>query len=246
MSLFVSGGVPSTPRRFKEGQLRRSTVVAVAVCVLIGAMSGRVVAEGYPSPTAERFILSGVMFLEDGPGLAWLQEQSLTGNRVVTMRPGESIGPYRLIRILEDRVELQGPGGTVLVPVYNAQGPAATAVASAAPGAAGGVAPVPARSASAAAGPVGWPAFGPAQPGGAVSAADSRGDGGAAMKALRDRLEMARRELGQSQAEPARAEPQAPGRARAPQPAAQIPSGGNADVIYPPKGDTFQSILGLK
>ena len=39
----------------------------------------------------------------------------MTHNEIVSVRPGDSIGPYRLTKVLEDRVELEGPGGTLSV-----------------------------------------------------------------------------------------------------------------------------------
>ena len=75
---------------------------------------------------APRFMLSGVVVVEGG-GRAWLQEPSLTKNQIVALRPGESIGPYRLTKILDDRVELAGPQGTFVVLLAGAQGPATVA-----------------------------------------------------------------------------------------------------------------------
>jgi hypothetical protein len=73
-----------------------------------------------------RFILSGVVVVEGG-GRAWLQEPSLTKNQIVALRPGESIGPYRLTKILDDRVELAGPQGAFVVLLAGVQGPATVA-----------------------------------------------------------------------------------------------------------------------
>ena len=73
-----------------------------------------------------QFMLSGVVVVEGG-GRAWLQEPVLTQNQVVSLRPGESIGPYRLTKILDDRVELVGPNGTFSVMLAGAQGPATAA-----------------------------------------------------------------------------------------------------------------------
>ncbi len=221
-------------------------VVSVLVWALIGAIPGRAGGQGAHAPAAERFILNGVIVFEDGSGLAWLREQSLTGDRPLTMRVGESIGAYRLTKILEDRVELEGPAGTVSVPVYNAQAGPGTAVASAAPGAVGGAAPIPAQSPGAAAGPAGSPIPWSVsqQPDAVVRAMTPQADAGA-RKALHERLEMSRRAIEQSEGEPARAGQRAPGQARAQEPAAKAPSGENPDVVYPAKRQTFQSILGL-
>jgi hypothetical protein len=67
---------------------------------------------------AEGFVLTGLVLLSDrGDGIAYLLEPSLTNNEVMAVRRGDTIGPYRLTRILDDRVELEGPAGTVVVPV---------------------------------------------------------------------------------------------------------------------------------
>jgi hypothetical protein len=73
-----------------------------------------------------QFTLSGVVVVEGG-GRAWLQEPVLTQNQVVALRPGENIGPYRLTRILGDRVEMAGPNGTFAVMLAGVQGPATAA-----------------------------------------------------------------------------------------------------------------------
>jgi hypothetical protein len=87
---------------------------------------------------AEGFVLTGLVLLSDrGDGIAYLLEPSLTKGQVVAVRRGDSIGPYRLTRILDDRVELEGPSGTVVVPVRGG----ATAVA-------GGSAASPSRPAA--------------------------------------------------------------------------------------------------
>jgi len=78
------------------------------------------------APAGPRFTLSGVVVVEGG-GRAWLQEPLLTQNQIVAVRPGESIGPYRLTKILDDRVELAGPGGTFAVRLAGAPGPATVA-----------------------------------------------------------------------------------------------------------------------
>jgi hypothetical protein len=108
-------------------------VAPVLLIVLAGAFPA--LAQNPQNPaTPEKFVLSGVVVFDGGKGLAWLQEPTLTGNQVVALRPGETLGPYRLARILDDRVELEGPSGTVLVPVYGggqggAAGPVAVATA---------------------------------------------------------------------------------------------------------------------
>ncbi len=112
--------------------MTKFTALAAAVCALVGWSAGDGEAQGRGSNAAsERFVVSGVIVFEHEGGLAWMREPSLTGDRVVAVRVAESIGPYRVTRILEDRVELEGPSGTVLVPVYNADVGPGVAVAQA-------------------------------------------------------------------------------------------------------------------
>lgn len=75
-----------------------------------------------------RFVLTGVVVVEGG-GRAWLQEPQLTQNQPVSVRPGESIGPYRLTKVLEDRVEMMGPSGPLSVFLAGIAGPVTGAVA---------------------------------------------------------------------------------------------------------------------
>ena len=226
-------------------------VVALVLVALIVTTAGSGLAQG--NAAAERFVLSGVMLFEGEPGLAWLQEPSLTGDRVVAVRPGESVGPYRLTRILDDRVELEGPSGRVLVPIYNAQSRPGPAVASAAPGAAPSGVPAPGRSPrSEAAAPSRFPSSQPA--------ASPQPDP-ASVAALRERVEAARErweqaeqrrremEAGQRR-EPARAERRPGGQAKASAPASNTSAtstsaNNTSDVVYPERRQTFQSILGL-
>jgi len=114
--------------------LRTSVAIAAAALLaLLGSPCGGVSAQGVPAP--ERFVLSGVVVFDGGSGLAWIQEPALTGDRVIAVRPGQSIGPYKLTKIREDRVELEGPGGTIMIPVYGGAGGSGTVVASAPSGA---------------------------------------------------------------------------------------------------------------
>jgi hypothetical protein len=217
-------------------------------------------------PGGESFVLSGLIIFEAGGGLAYLQEPSLTGDRSVALRVSESIGPYRLTRILEDRVVLEGPSGTVLVPVLNSGGGGSGTAVAASSGRAtrAGAADASAEAAT----PV------------ATSATQADTSG---MRGLRDRLEIARRQvemlqrnpqsadyrLGRQPAEHAAANPtpnatlsssqtsaasnqnggpQNPGtqNPNALQNGGSTQTGGNANVVYPPRRQTFQSILGLK
>lgn len=91
------------------------TVMWLGVGVLAGSGHAQIAAE-------ERFVLSGVVFVEGGKGVAWLQEPTFTRNQIVSVRPGDSVGPYRVTRILQDQIELAGPAGTVTVPLAGTPG----------------------------------------------------------------------------------------------------------------------------
>lgn len=98
----------------------RGILAATTWLVLVVAAGA---ANAQPGP---QFTLSGVVVVEGG-GRAWLQEPSLTQNQVVALRLGENIGPYRLTRILDDRVELAGPNGKFAVMLAGVQAPVTAA-----------------------------------------------------------------------------------------------------------------------
>jgi hypothetical protein len=106
-------------------------VEAIVSLLMMTAAAG-VHAQNSP-PAAEGFILSGVISVDGGGGFAWLQEPRLTNNQVVAVRRGETVGPYRLTEIFEDRVELEGPAGKLLVPLFNAQAAAPSQAVAASP-----------------------------------------------------------------------------------------------------------------
>ena len=99
---------------------RRATWIAMWT-MTVAILAGSAQAQSVTSPN-ERFVLSGVVYVEGGGGLAWLQEPTFTNNRVVTVRVGDRIGPYRLTKVLDDQVELEGPGGRVSVPLAGTGG----------------------------------------------------------------------------------------------------------------------------
>jgi hypothetical protein len=101
-------------------------LIAATWAVLIGASAGSVDAQS-GAPAGTQFMLTGVVVVEGGGGRAWLQEPTLTHNEIVTVRPGDSIGPYRLTKVLQDRVELEGPAGKFFVRLSGAPGPATAA-----------------------------------------------------------------------------------------------------------------------
>ena len=65
-----------------------------------------------------QFSLTGVVTKEDGSSVAWLEEPTITQSRPVLIRPGDQVGPYRVAKIEEDRVELDGPSGKLVVRLY--------------------------------------------------------------------------------------------------------------------------------
>src|SRR5712691_9037794 len=90
----------------REGAMKRILTVVAWAVVAIAAAAGAADAQ------TPQFTLSGLVVVEGG-GRAWLQEPQLTQNQPVALRPGESIGQYRLTKIHEDRVEMMGPSGTI-------------------------------------------------------------------------------------------------------------------------------------
>jgi hypothetical protein len=84
---------------------------ALSLACLLSALtwSGPVGAQDQP-----RFTVSGVV-IKEGAGVAWIGEPSYTKNRLLRVREGDHIGPYRVAAIREDRVELTGPSGPVVV-----------------------------------------------------------------------------------------------------------------------------------
>jgi hypothetical protein len=110
------------------------TEQVIRIAVIWAAAMGIVAGSAHAQATAtatERFVLSGVVFAGEGRGLAWLQEPTFTNNYVILVRPGDSVGPYRVTKILEDQVVLEGPGGTLAIPLAGVPG---TATAAAGPG----------------------------------------------------------------------------------------------------------------
>jgi hypothetical protein len=107
------------------------TIISLVLLLLLGATGAGV--SGQPvTPGAERFVLTGMVMWSGNEGVAYLQEPDLTRNELVTLRIGESVGPWKLTRFLDNGVELDGPTGKVLVPLHNAGG-RGTAVATGAP-----------------------------------------------------------------------------------------------------------------
>jgi hypothetical protein len=114
----------------KENTVRRRLILIAATwAAVVGLVAGSAHAQS-PTPPGGQFVLVGVVLLEGGRGLAWVQEPNFTNNKVVTVRLGDSVGPYRVTKILTHQVELAGPGGTISIPLAGL--PGAVSVASSA------------------------------------------------------------------------------------------------------------------
>lgn len=129
----------------------RLILIAATWAAVVGLVAGSAHAQS-PTPPGGQFVLVGVVVLEGERGLAFVQEPNFTGNKVVTVRLGDSVGPYRVTKILSHLVELTGPGGTVSVPLAGT--PGAGGVASSAGPSSPAAVQRPASGIPAAAGPV--------------------------------------------------------------------------------------------
>ena len=112
----------------------KTAMISSVLLILLGATGSGVSAQP-GGPGGERFVLTGMVVWSDKEGVAWLQEPDLTRNQIVTVRIGESVGPWKLTQFLENGVQLEGPAGKVLVPL-GAPGSAVAAGAPANPAAA--------------------------------------------------------------------------------------------------------------
>ena len=62
-----------------------------------------------PGPSVG-LVLTGVVIAGDR-ALGFVQDPNLTKNKIVTVRRGDTVGPYTVIAIESDRINLQGPTG---------------------------------------------------------------------------------------------------------------------------------------
>jgi hypothetical protein len=92
----------------------------------------------------ERFFLSGVVVVEGGDSKAWIQEPTLTQDKIRVMRVGDKVGRWTLAAISPNRVEFKSPEGSFFVPLNGVGGPGSSSRAAAAP-----ASPTPAPAASA-------------------------------------------------------------------------------------------------
>ena len=109
----------------------KTAIISSVLLMLLGGTGAGVSAQS-GTPGGERFVLTGLVVWSGNEGVAWLQEPDLTRNELVTLRIGESVGPWKLTRFLDNGVEMEGPAGKVIVPLHNAGG-GGTAVAAGAP-----------------------------------------------------------------------------------------------------------------
>ena len=99
----------------------RLVLLAAAWATVAVLVMGSAQAQSPTSPSGQ-FVLVGVVVLEGGRGLAFLQEPNVTSNKVTTVGLGDSVGPYRVTKILTHLVELTGPGGVVSIPLAGLPG----------------------------------------------------------------------------------------------------------------------------
>jgi hypothetical protein len=82
--------------KHKENAVRRRLILIAATwAAVVGLAAGSAHAQS-PTPPGGQFVLSGVVMLEGERGLAFVQEPNFTNNKVVTVRLGDSVGPYRV------------------------------------------------------------------------------------------------------------------------------------------------------
>ena len=182
----------------------KTGIISVVLSILLGATSAAVSAQP-GAPGAERFVLTGMVVWSGNEGVAWLQEPDLTRNEMVALRIGQSVGPWKLTRFLDNGIELEGPAGKVLIPLYNAGG-GGTAVAAGAP--AGSAAPAAATQPQDDASRV---ATQPAPVSPAPGSAWESNRPASNASALTEAFNRARAARAQRQAENAQAQPREPG-----------------------------------
>ena len=86
----------------------KSVLVLVTLCVASLAPSVA------PAQEQPRFSVMGVVIRQD-VSIAWIGEPTYTKDNFVRVREGDRLGPYRIVKIREDRVELTGPTGPLVV-----------------------------------------------------------------------------------------------------------------------------------
>ncbi len=102
----------------------KKLVLVLMVAAFAWLVSGLAAAQEQP-----RFTVMGVVIRAEGEAWAWIGEPTHTQNKLVRVRQGDQVGPYRVTKIVEDRVELTGTSGVVVVRI-SASAPDAPAQAS--------------------------------------------------------------------------------------------------------------------
>jgi hypothetical protein len=102
----------------------KKLVLVLMVAAFAWLVSGLAAAQEQP-----RFTVMGVVIRAEGEAWAWIGEPTHTQNKLVRVRQGDRVGPYRVTKIVEDRVELTGTSGVVVVRI-SASAPDAPAQAS--------------------------------------------------------------------------------------------------------------------
>ncbi len=85
----------------------KSVLVLATLCAVW--LPGGATAQDQP-----RFSVMGVV-IRPGVSIAWIGEPTYTKDNFVRVREGDRLGPYQILRILEDRVEMTGPTGPMVV-----------------------------------------------------------------------------------------------------------------------------------
>jgi hypothetical protein len=88
----------------------KKLVLVLMVAAFAWLVSGLAAAQEQP-----RFTVMGVVIRAEGEAWAWIGEPTHTQNKLVRVRQGDRVGPYRVTKIVEDRVELTGTSGVVVV-----------------------------------------------------------------------------------------------------------------------------------
>ena len=181
----------------------KTAMISSVLLILLGATGSGVYAQP-GGPGGERFVLTGMVVWSDKEGVAWLQEPELTRNEIVTVRIGESVGPWKLTQFRDNGVELDGPAGKVLVPL-GAPGSAVAAGAPVNPAAASPAMPLPGNDPARVAAP---PAPVSPDPGYALGSSRPAPNTGAFGEALNQaRAARAQRQAGNAQDPPHEAAP---------------------------------------
>jgi hypothetical protein len=89
----------------------RRALVAGALVLVAGAW-GR---DAIPADGPPQFLLAGVILVEGKVEKALLAEPTLTGGQPILVAKGERLGPYRLVKVLEDHVVLARAGQELTV-----------------------------------------------------------------------------------------------------------------------------------